>query len=134
MQGPEIDKIAVILDAKRGKFFVAGYQKKAQNQGKNAVFEVSPQGKCWEKITSDLLLTSAEFHKEFQTDKNPITLFGEGLLYYKDAFSAEKVTFLEEKYWMPQAKNVHKLGYQKALLRQFADPVTLSPIYLRQPV
>ena len=131
-QKAEIDKIAVILDAKRSKFFIAGYEKEHINE--NFGGNSKNKAENWHKITDDLLITATEFHKEFQTDKAAIALLGEGLLYYKNAFSAEKVIFLDEKCWEPQAKNVHKLGYQKALLGQFENPVTLSPIYLRQPV
>jgi tRNA threonylcarbamoyladenosine biosynthesis protein TsaB len=127
-QFSEINKIAVILDAKRGKFFIAAYEKS------NFSAENSEKQGIWQKSTEDLLLTPSEFHSMFKTDKTHIALLGEGLMYYKSAFSTEKVAFLEEKYWSPQAKNIHKLGYQKALRNEFADPISLSPIYLRLPV
>lgn len=116
---PRPDKIAVILDAKRSKFFIAAYE------------NIKGQ---WYKTMTDRMMTAMEFHEEFDTKNTPISLLGEGLMYYKSAFNAEKITFLDENYWTPQAKNVHQLGYQKALQGQFADPVELSPIYLRKPV
>jgi tRNA threonylcarbamoyladenosine biosynthesis protein TsaB len=111
------DRLAVILDAKRGQFFVAVYEK-AQN-------------KLWRKILADYLMTAEEFLAQF-TDK-PIMLTGEGLVFYKDKFANKNIRVLDEKFWNPSAANVHKLGLHKARLGDFADPFTLTPNYIRGP-
>ncbi|MFH1369935.1 MAG: tRNA (adenosine(37)-N6)-threonylcarbamoyltransferase complex dimerization subunit type 1 TsaB [Planctomycetota bacterium] len=111
------ERIAVILDAKRGQFFIAVYEK------------TSDAG--WKKILPDCLLTADEFLNRF-ADK-PIALIGEGLVFYKDRFTNPNVRILDEKFWNPSAANVHKLGWQKANLSDFADPLTLTPNYLRGP-
>lgn len=108
--------LAVILDAKRGQFFVA-------------VYENTPAG--WEKVFPDSLLTADEFLNRF-TDK-PIALIGEGLVFYKDKFNNRAVRILDEKYWNPSASNVYRLGCLKAHRGEFADPLTLTPNYLRAP-
>jgi tRNA threonylcarbamoyl adenosine modification protein YeaZ len=111
------ERLAVILDAKRGQFFIAIYEK--------------TQSAIWHKILPDCLMTAEEFLAQF-TDK-PIMLTGEGLVYYKDKFAQKNVSVLDEKFWNPSAANVHKLGWHKAQLGEFADPLTLTPNYIRGP-
>jgi tRNA threonylcarbamoyladenosine biosynthesis protein TsaB len=112
-------RVAAILDAKRNQFFVAVYE--------------YTSAAIWKKAVPDSLMTAAQFVEEFARSDKPIWLLGDGLLYYKDRFSAEGIRFLDEKYWSPRARNVHLLGWQKALAGQFADPLTLQPAYLRKP-
>ena len=117
-QVKDLTRIAAILDAKRGQFFIAAYE---YEQG------------LWKKIMPDCLMTAEQFLEKFAGKSHPVWLLGEGLVYYKDRFEAEGVRFLDEKYWNPRAENVHKLGWQMALAGQFADPLTLQPTYLRKP-
>lgn len=114
----DLIKLATILDAKRGQFFIATYE--------------NEQG-GWKKTMADCLMTAEEFVASFGDKSRPVWLLGEGLVYYKDKFEGEGIRFLDEKYWNPRAEKVHKLGWQKALAEQFADPLTLQPTYLRKP-
>jgi tRNA threonylcarbamoyladenosine biosynthesis protein TsaB len=114
---PEISRLAVILDAKRGQFFIAVYEKTSDS--------------IWIKTTSDCLMTAEEFLTRF-TDK-PIVLTGEGLVFYKDKFLHPAVKILDEKYWNPSAASIHKIGWQKAIAAEFTDPVSLVPNYIRGP-
>jgi tRNA threonylcarbamoyladenosine biosynthesis protein TsaB len=114
----DLNKIATILDAKRGQFFIATYENEQEQ---------------WKKTTPDCLMTAEEFIKNFAGSSQPIWLLGEGLVFYKDKFKGDGIRFLDEKYWNPRAENVYKLGWQKALAGQFADPLTLQPTYLRRP-
>lgn len=111
-------KIATVLDAKRGQFFVAVYQNKQSR---------------WEKTTPDCLMTARQFLENFADNSQPIWMLGEGLVYYKNKFKADGIKFLNERYWNPQAKKVHLLGWEKALAGRFADHLTLQPVYLREP-
>jgi tRNA threonylcarbamoyladenosine biosynthesis protein TsaB len=113
-----LNKIATILDAKRGQFFIAVYENKHG---------------LWEKTMADCLMTAEEFIGKFGDKSQPVWLLGEGLVYYKDKFKSEDVRFLDEKYWNPRAEKVHKLGWEKALAGEFTDPLTLQPTYLRKP-
>jgi len=113
------ERVAVILDAKRNQFFVAVYEYTS------VAF--------WKKAVPDSLMTATQFIEKFARSDKPIWLLGDGLLYYKDRFSAQGIRFLDEKYWSPRASKVHLLGWQKALAGQFADPLTLQPLYLRKP-
>ena len=125
---PEDDKseqLGVILDAKRGQFFIAVYEK--------------TQNAIWKKVLSDCLMTAEEFLARF-ADKptcgersRTIMLTGEGLVFYKDKFVHKNIRVLDEKFWNPSAANVHKLGWHKAQNGEFADPLTLVPNYIRGP-
>ncbi|HEW78579.1 MAG TPA: tRNA (adenosine(37)-N6)-threonylcarbamoyltransferase complex dimerization subunit type 1 TsaB [Phycisphaerales bacterium] len=115
------EKIATILDAKRGQFFIAVYQRNTSHR-------------VWQKVLPDSLMTASDFLEQFAAADQPIWLLGEGLVYYKDKFKADGIFFLDEKYWRPRAEKVHLLGWQMALEGRFADALTLQPTYLRQPV
>jgi len=122
--GPPSSDLGVILDAKRGQFFIAVY-----NKTQNA--ERSPQDAIWNKILPDSLMTAEAFLA--QLSNQPISLIGEGLVFYKDKFSNASVRILDEKFWNPSAANVYRLGWEKAKLGDFADPLTLTPNYIRGP-
>ena len=77
-------------------------------------------------------MTAREIVEGF-TGSGPLGLLGDGLFYHRDAFATDRIVILPERYWSPGAINVHRLGYQKAQAGRFADPLTLSPFYLRGP-
>ena len=120
-------RVAAVLDAKRGQFFVAVYDCDNNERRQTAGRAV------WRKILPDSLMTISQFLTQFACKASPIWLLGDGLLYYKDKFQAEGVHFLDEKYWSPRAGKVLLLGRQMALKGQFADALTLTPNYLRKP-
>lgn len=120
-------KIAVILDAKRSQFFIAAYQQAASRESRTTSHGI------WQKILPDSLMTAPQFLEKFACREKPISLLGEGLLYYKDKFKAQGIKFLDEQYWNPSAEKVHLLGYKLAQAGKFADPLTLTPNYLRRP-
>ena len=116
----EAEKIATILDAKRGQFFIAAYQPSAIR------YPLS-------KILPDCLMTASEFLDRFADGKQPVWLLGEGLVYYRDKFKADNIRFFDETYWYPKAEKVHLLGWQMALTGRFADALALQPNYLLRP-
>ncbi len=120
-------KIAVILDAKRGQFFVASYKKQT-----TALAADMQMGK-WEKILPDCIMTASQFLDRFAGKKEVIWLLGEGLVYHKDKFRAEGICFMDERYWTPKASKVYLLGREKASAGEFADALTLQPAYLQRP-
>jgi len=121
------ERIAAILDAKRGQFFIAVYEQDKDKEPKAAGRSV------WRKILPDCLMTASQFLDRFTRDAKPIWLLGDGLLYYKDRFQADNVHFFDEKLWSPRAAKVLMLGHHIALKEQFADALTLTPNYLRKP-
>lgn len=124
-----IERIATILDAKRGQFFIAVYNcNLSEADAKHSIFS-----KQYEKILPDSLMSASEFIKKFAGKDKPVWLLGDGLLYHKDKFKAEGIYFLQEKYWSPRANKVHMLGWQMARQAMFADPINLTPFYLSRP-
>ena len=77
-------------------------------------------------------MTADELVERFGREA-PLGVLGDGLLYHRDKFATYNVRILDEKYWSPRASCLHRLGYQKAQAGLFADPITLTPFYLRGP-
>ncbi|MGB2806323.1 MAG: tRNA (adenosine(37)-N6)-threonylcarbamoyltransferase complex dimerization subunit type 1 TsaB [Sedimentisphaerales bacterium] len=121
-----VEKIAVILDAKRSQFYIAVYQRMSDERR-------TASERIWKKSLPDSLMTASQFLDRFAGKDKPVWLLGEGLVYYADKFKAEGVRFLDEQYWVPRAEKVHMLGWKMASAGQFTDPVTLQPKYLRKP-
>jgi len=121
------ERIATILDAKRGLFFIAVFELNTNDKRR------ATSDGIWKKVFSDSLMTTSQFLDKFVRDKQPIWLLGDGLLYYKDKFKADGTQFLDQKYWRPRASKVHLLAWKKALANQFADPLKLTPNYLLRP-
>lgn len=118
------ERIATIIDAKRGQFFIAVYQRNTSDR------QLTTSDGIWEKVFPDSLMTASQFLDQFARGEKSIWLLGDGLLYYKDKFKAGTIRFLDEKHWSPRASKVHLLGWKKTLNNQFADPLTLTPNYL----
>ena len=129
IRGGSIEKIATVLDAKRGQFYIAVYQRlRNQADTNNAEFH-----KQYVKILPDSLMSSSEFLARFACVQDIVWLLGDGLVYHRDKFEADGIGFLAEKYWSPRANKVHMLGWQMAKKSIFADPVNLTPFYLSRP-
>ncbi len=124
---PSCQRLAAVLDAKRGSFFIAVYERQAETQ------DAGRKPGVWRKVLDDSLMTSADFLSRFAGRQEPVWLLGDGLVYYRDSFRAEGVRFFEQTYWSAQARHVHALGWHRALRGQFCDPLTLTPNYLRTP-
>jgi len=121
------ERVAAVLDAKRGQFFIAVYERDTDDE-QDAAGRV-----FWKKVLPDSLMTISQFHDRFACEDKPIWLLGDGLLYYKEKFQADGVHFFHEEYWSPRAGKVLLLGRQMALKEQFTDALTLTPNYLRKP-
>ena len=134
------DRIAALFDAKRGQFYVSVYQRLIAAPGQPQEGEDEgpgyrihgPDNSLWQKIAPDSLMTASEIVDSF-AGPGRLGLLGDGLFYHRDSFDTDRVVILPERYWSPRAANVHRLGYQKALAGRFADPLGLTPFYLRGP-
>ena len=122
-----IERVAAVLDAKRGQFFIAGYERDKDKEQNEA------GGDIWKKVLPDCLMTPSQFLDRFTCETKEVWLLGDGLLYYKDKFQADNVHFYDENYWSPRAGKVLLLGRHSAIKEQFADALTLTPNYLRNP-
>jgi len=142
-QPQPIDRIATILDAKRNQFYVAVHKRAEDpsNAPPKPTYEIRNTTSdirhmklpTWQRVIPDSLMTATHFLDTFADPAKPIHLLGDGLLFHKDKFQSPGARFLDEKYWSPQAANVHALGYQLALAEKFADPLKLIPAYIRRP-
>jgi len=138
-----IDRIAALLDAKRNQFYIAAYQRPIDpgNAPPQATTDIRhPTSdtrhttyKTWERLIPNSLMTPTQFLDTFADPANPIKLLGDGLLFHKGRFESSGMELLDQKYWSPQAANVHALGYQLAQAGNFADPLKLIPTYIRRP-
>lgn len=127
LPGAECGRLAAVLDAKRGQFFIAVYQRKVHDQPEGT------RGGIWTKVLPDSLMTIPQFLTRFARREEPLWLLGDGLVYYKDEFETDGIRFFDPKHWSPRARNVHLLGWHEACRGQFAEPLTLTPTYLRKP-
>ena len=122
ISGDVINKIAVIIDAKRGQFFISEY---------NVIRNGSDLS--LDKITDDSIISAGEFCQKASEQDDTVWLLGDGLLYYSQEFKNGNIDFLEEKYWSPKASCVYKIGWEMAQNKKFNDPITLKPNYLFRP-
>jgi len=135
-QRADIRKIAAVLDAKRGQFYTAVYQRTAPDHDHHPTTEpVVPDadGRIWKKIVPDCLTTASQFLDRFADESDPLWLLGEGLLYYKGKFDVPGIRFYGPEFWNPDAEKVYIIGRQMAEKDLFADPLDLVPNYLRGP-
>lgn len=116
-EGIKTGRVAAILDAKRGDFFIA-------------VYEIEEGG--WKKVQEDCLMKAEELIKRFGKDE-PIWLLGEGLVYHREKFESAGTRFMGEDYWTPKAEKVCKLGMEKAKRGEFDNPLELQPMYMQRP-
>ncbi len=114
----DIERIATVLDAKRGQFYIALFQ---HSKGK------------WLKSVDDCLMTSSQFCERFARGDKTLWLLGEGLLYYADDFKADQIALLDESCWYPHARNVYLSAREKAKRGEFAEALALTPHYIRGP-
>jgi len=121
-----LETIAPILDAKRGQFYIAVYQKTSDER------RATSDG-IWNKTVPDSLMTANEFLEKYACKEKPAWLLGDGLVYHKDKFKADGICFFDEEFWSPRASKVHQLGWNKAQADEFADPLLLTPNYLMRP-
>ncbi len=140
-QSVPLDRLAVVLDAKRGQFFTAVYDRvdaaTTEAPGRptdDPGYQIpAPHYGFWRKVLPDCLMEAGQLVQRFAASDRPICLTGDGLLYHREAFAAEGVRILDERRWSPAAAKVHALGWQKARAGRFADPMAIVPFYLRGP-
>ncbi|MEI8194458.1 MAG: tRNA (adenosine(37)-N6)-threonylcarbamoyltransferase complex dimerization subunit type 1 TsaB [Phycisphaerae bacterium] len=149
---PEVQNLVVVLDAKRGQVFATRYQR--LTAGQTAGVHDEAQVPCLVgvggpplgmsnpestlplvRMTDPALVDPAAF---IRATPRPVTILGEGVDYHRPALQAgvddpAELIELDKKYWPGSAAAVHALGYQRALRKQWADPATLLPVYIRLP-
>ena len=113
-----VDCICIILDAKRNLFYASVFERKSHE---------------WKKVFGTQAVASEEILDWLSKQgKKKVYFLGEGLAYYAKKFDAHFTTILDEKYWAANAAGLFKVGQKLAAEGKFADPHTLTPIYIRK--
>jgi tRNA threonylcarbamoyladenosine biosynthesis protein TsaB len=114
----EVNRIAVVLDAKKDYFYAAAYTR-------------TPAG--WQKTYGTEMATAEDLLSRMSQYNQEVWVLGEALVYNRSRLESPFTRFLEPRFWPPHASNLFRLGQQKADQGNFADPLTLVPTYIRKP-
>jgi tRNA threonylcarbamoyladenosine biosynthesis protein TsaB len=110
--------VTLVLDAKRGQIFTATFSRELVD---------TP----WVERAPARLDTLVDAVADAP---RPLHLLGEGLPYHLDTLrSRDGIEVAPESAWRARASVVARLGHAMALRGAFADPLTLTPLYVRLP-
>jgi tRNA threonylcarbamoyladenosine biosynthesis protein TsaB len=118
----EASNLIIVLDAKRDQIFTASFQRAAGNQQRAEWSEREPAH------LDDLPAMLARTPR-------PVHLLGEGIPFHEKFISKgdAHVNLTPTDRWRARASAVARIGIELARQNQFADPLTLTPIYIRRP-
>ena len=131
----KIDYVATILDAKKRQIYAAVFEKCAQPDLRERREGIASDNldscvSTFRVITPVTLMMPEQL---LNPPLDPLYLLGEGLHKHRSPFSRKGFVLLPEKYWIPQAGNVHACGWQRAQAGLFSQPDQLIPAYMRRP-
>jgi len=108
--------VIIVLDAKRDQIFTGRYHRDRED---------------WREVESPRLDTLA---KMIERSPRPVHLLGEGIPIHRKFIPDDPaIIIVPEDAWRARAHAVAKIGASMAAHGLFADPFTLTPIYIRQP-
>ena len=107
------NEVLIVLDAKRGHIFTARYVRQASG---------------WHEVEPPHLDT---FASALARAGRPAELVGEGVAYHVDPTTLASDIFFDATTQRARACVVARIGIERSANGQFADPETLTPIYLR---
>jgi len=112
----EAKHVIVVLDAKREQIFTARFERVA--------------GQLEERETAHLDSLSEMLNRS----PKPVLLLGEGMKFHAKYVAGQSgIEVAAEEFWPARAAAVGELGTEMAARGQFADPLTLTPVYIRVP-
>jgi tRNA threonylcarbamoyladenosine biosynthesis protein TsaB len=113
---PEARNVIIVLDAKREQIFTGRFER---------------QGEDWiEREPAHLDSLTAMLDRAAR----PVHLLGEGVPYHRQFIPADpQIVVCGESTWRARAGAVARLGIEMASRGEFADPFTLTPLYIRRP-
>jgi tRNA threonylcarbamoyladenosine biosynthesis protein TsaB len=114
----DLSRITVVLDAKKDYFYAASYARTSAG---------------WEKDFGTEMITARDLLDRMAQYNEDIGVLGEALVYNRSKLDSSFTRLLQSEYWQPHARNLFRLGKQKADRGLFADPLTLIPTYIRKP-
>ncbi|HUB26853.1 MAG TPA: tRNA (adenosine(37)-N6)-threonylcarbamoyltransferase complex dimerization subunit type 1 TsaB [Tepidisphaeraceae bacterium] len=115
---PEATNLIIVLDAKRNQIFTAR-------------FERMP-GQAWtEKEPAHL----DDLSSMLSRSGRPVWVLGEGIPWHEKFIdrSDSQIRIVPPTMWQARASAVAAIGWELARAGQFADPMTLTPVYVRRP-
>ena len=115
----EARHVVIVLDAKRDQIFTARFERDAST------------GAWTEREPAHLDSLAAMIERA----PRPVHLIGEGIPYHEKFISKDDATVVvtPPDVWRARASAVALIGIESAARGQFADPYTLTPIYIRRP-
>ncbi len=113
-------QVCVINDARRNLLYSAIYEKKGEGLWRQSDYLLHPIDEILVRL------------------KGEVTFTGDGIMLYRDHILHWAAThearftpiFESDKHWLPQAKELARLGYQRLLKGEFDRIETLAPLYL----
>src|SRR5687768_10898798 len=114
---PDARHVIVVLDAKRGQIFTALFER---------------VGEAWTEREPAKLDSLAAM---LARTPRPVHLLGEGLPHHEKFVppNDSSVVMAPPESWRARAAAVAAIGHPLARAGHFADPFTLTPIYIRKP-
>ena len=112
----DAQNLIVVLDAKRDQIFTARFAR---------------SGGAWREMEPAHVDSLAAM---LERSPRPVHLLGEGMPFHRKFIADDpKVIITTEDSWRARASVVARLGVEMAKRGEFADPLTLTPIYIRKP-
>jgi len=112
---PRPDRVAVVLDAKRGHVYAATFR--------------------WENgsFTQASAPVEADPFAFLSAQPADCAVLGEGVLYHRESIVRAQRRVLPERLFPPRPETVYALGDARAQKREFHDRRSLIPTYIRPP-
>ncbi len=125
--------IGVLIDARKNNLYAALYR-----AGNGDIIRVSGYELVRAEDLKDTIRTQrhrgtgTQRHEDAGIQREKLIFTGDGIGPYKDLITGQfpHAEFADEKDWYPDVKIVARLGLEKYKKGRFADPDTLTPMYI----
>jgi tRNA threonylcarbamoyladenosine biosynthesis protein TsaB len=115
---PRLDRVAVILDAKRGRVYTAEFIRRDDR----FMTQRGPVEAC-----------PVEFLTQCATGKGKCAVLGEGIAYHQEVVRQSGLAILPDALHAPRPEVVYQLGRARSCRGEYDDWRTLTPTYIRPP-
>jgi tRNA threonylcarbamoyladenosine biosynthesis protein TsaB len=110
------ERIAAVLDAKRGQVFGAVFEREGDGELRTVSAAGRHEAAAW-----------------LAALPRPCVVLGEGAAAHPDAIFAAGLPILDDGCWWPDARQTLAVGWRRARAGQFCKPEEIVPLYLRPP-
>ena len=133
--------LAVLLDAKRGRVYAAGFElvstlptsKEMGHPARTRETTGRPvgwAGPSYRRTIAPAEIDPADFLTRMPSGSGAV---GEGVAYHREAVERSGLAILPETHNQARAEMVYRLGRRQAAVGRYDDPLKLTPIYIRRP-